>query len=272
MVINKQPILLIGASGNVGIELAQHLSDRGWTLRLTDRRPYPQPLPHGATFFEADLADASTISRLVDGCYAIVHFGAYVGYGSFDDVLDPSIRGTYNVFDAARRFNSRVVYASSNHVVGFHDTGEMLDANCALRPDSFYALAKIYGEMLARLYWDKHGVDSAVLRIGSCFAEPRSARELSTWLSFADCCRLVHCALTAPKLGCSVIWGASANVHSYWRRDDRALIGWAPQDSADEYADKFSDTTVESQARYQGGRFCQYEFSRRDHGVVSRVE
>lgn len=261
----QRPVLLTGASGNIGKEIAQHLAACGWTLRLTDRCPFSEALPPRATFHEADLADASALTRLADGCEAIVHFGAFVGYGSFDDVLDPSIRGTVNVYDAARRFNTRVVYASSNHVVGFHETGNTLDADCDLRPDSFYALAKAYGELLARLYWDKHGVPSAVLRIGSCFPQPRSARELATWLSPDDCGRLVHKALAAPELQYCVVWGASNNSRTYWRGDDRACIGWEPEDSADVHEKRLGPATPDDPVtRFQGGRFCTYDFSRRD--------
>ncbi|MCU0984574.1 MAG: hypothetical protein MUC89_06480 [Acetobacteraceae bacterium] len=46
-----------------------------------------------------------------------------------------------------------------------------------------------YGELMGRLYWDKHGVENVNLRIGSSFPEPIDARMLATWLSYADLCR-----------------------------------------------------------------------------------
>src|SRR3712207_9306172 len=65
-------------------------------------------------------------------------------------------------------------------------------ADCAFRPDGYYGLSKAYGELMGRLYWDKHGVENVNLRIGSCFPEPTDARMLSTWLSYADLVRLVR--------------------------------------------------------------------------------
>ena len=61
------------------------------------------------------------------------------------------------------------MFASSNHSIGFHERTTMLDADCDFRPDSFYGLSKAYGELMGRLYWDKHGVENVNVRIGSCF-------------------------------------------------------------------------------------------------------
>ena len=51
------------------------------------------------------------------------------------------------------------------------------------RPDTFYGLSKSFGEDLAQLYWDKHGLETVSVRIGSCFPEPTSVRMLSVWMS-----------------------------------------------------------------------------------------
>ena len=80
------------------------------------------------------------------------------------------------------------------------------------RPDTFYGLTKTFTEDLASLYWDKYGIETVCLRICSCFPEPADRRMLWSWLSFADCVRLVAAALTAPRVGFSVIYGTSDNA------------------------------------------------------------
>ena len=96
------------------------------------------------------------------------------------------------IFSKARAATSaRVIFASTNHTIGFHERSEPLTEDCHFRPDSFYGLSKAYGELLARHYWDKHGVESGLLRIGSCFEVPADQRQLSTWLSFRDLTDLV---------------------------------------------------------------------------------
>jgi uronate dehydrogenase len=117
---------------------------------------------------------------------------------------------------------------------------------------------------MGRLYWDKHGVESVNIRIGSCCPAPVDARMLSTWISPADLARLCLCAVTAPRTGWAVVWGASANPDSFWAGDDRALIGWQPQDSAAAFRDRVGhlrsgDPVAE---RFQGGAFAARGHSR----------
>jgi uronate dehydrogenase len=76
---------------------------------------------------------------------------------------------------------------------------------------------------------------------------------------------VVRCVL-AQGVTCNLIWGASANSRSFWGGDDRALIGWAPEDSADGYAalvaGRVSDNPV--QERCQGGAYAAAGYSRGD--------
>ena len=260
----QKPVLLTGASGNLGRQLVTYLAARGWNLRLTDIAPFPGAVPAGCTFTRADLSNGVDILRLAEGCGMILHFGGVSGERPFDDVIGPNIRGLYHIYEAARREGARVLFASSNHAIGFHERAEPLDADCQLLPDGYYGLSKAYGEMMGRLYWFKHGVESVSVRIGSCFPEPTEERMLSTWLSYADLCRLCERATLADSTGCIVLWGASANARTFWRGDARGKIGWLPQDSADIYAGQLlgktsGDPVIEL---YQGGGYTRIEYSR----------
>jgi uronate dehydrogenase len=258
-------VLLTGASGNLGRMLTKALAAEGWTLRLTDITPFPDPIPAGAAFTRADLNDGVTILRLAEGCHAIVHLGGVSVERPFEEVIGPNIRGLYHIYEAARRQHARVIFASSNHSVGFHERTESLAADTQFLPDGFYGLSKAYGELMGRLYWFKHGVESVFIRIGSCFPEPTNARMLASWLSYPDLARLVVRCVTTEKVGCGVVWGASDNQRmTWWRDDDRATIGWTPQDSADPFAGqlagKVSGDPIEE--RYMGGNFCALDYSR----------
>ena len=263
-----KPVLLTGASGNLGRALARALGARGWTLRLTDIAPFPDALPEGATFERADLGDGPTVLRLAEGVGAILHFGGISTEHPFETVLGPNIRGVFHIYEAARREKARVIFASSNHAIGFHERPEVagtapLDADCALRPDSFYGLSKAYAELMGRLYWDKHGVENVNVRIGSSFPEPVDRRMLSTWLSYDDLVSLCERAVLAERTGHAVIWGASANPDTYWGTDHRDRIGWQPRDSAEAYRDRVGEKRADAVSeRYQGGGYTVAGYTR----------
>ena len=262
--IPQKPVLLTGASGALGRQLAKALDAAGWTLRLTDIVPFPDKLPAKATFTKADLNDGVIVLRLAEGCGTIVHLGGIAVERPFEEVLGANIRGLYHIYEAARRERARVLFASTNHTIGFHERSEPLDNDCQFIPDGYYGLSKAYGELMGRMYWYKHGVENVNIRIGSCFPEPVDARMLSTWLSYGDLTRLVTRATLAEKTGSCVVWGASRNSRTYWRHDSREAIGWLPQDSADPYAGQLAGKASGNpvQERYQGGPYTVIDYTR----------
>jgi len=267
MSIPAKPVLLTGASGMLGRVLAPALAAKGWNLRLTDIAPFPDAVPAGTSFTRADLEDGAMILRLAEGCGTILHFGGISVEHPFETVIGPNIRGLYHAYEAARREKARMVFASSNHAIGFHERSTVLDDDCTFRPDGYYGLSKAYGELMGQLYWDKHGVDSVFLRIGSCIAEPIDDRMLSTWLSFPDMIRLAERSALAEISGCHVVWGVSNNGRmGWWRGDARELIGWTPEDSVDRYTEQLDGKTSGNPVaeRYQGGGFCARDYSRTD--------
>lgn len=261
-----KPVLLTGASGALGRQLTKYLAGLGWTLRLTDITPFPDPVPDGSSFTRVDLTQGLDVLRVAEGCGMILHFGGVSVERPFNEVLGPNISGLYHIYEAARREGARVLFASSNHAIGFHERSEKLDDDCQLMPDGYYGLSKAYGELMGRMYWFKHGVENVNVRIGSSLPEPVDARMLSTYLSFADLCRLCERATLAEKTGSCVIWGASNNARSFWGDDSREAIGWEPLDSADGYAGqlkgKLSGNDVVE--RYQGGAYTVIDRTRKD--------
>jgi uronate dehydrogenase len=264
----EKPVLLTGASGNLGRVLARDLAALGWTLRLTDITPFPDPLPPRARFERADLNDGLALVRMAEGCGAILHFGGVSVEQPFEAVAGPNLRGLYHVYEAARREAARVVFASSNHAIGFHERPQgneaKIDVDCDFRPDGYYGLSKAYGELMGRMYWDKHGVENVNLRIGSCVEQPVNARMLSTWLSFGDLTRLAAAAVTAPRTGHCVIWACSNNPAGFWGQDHRDRIGWQPRDNAEAWRAQLGHRTSGDpvEERYQGGPYCSIGYSR----------
>ncbi|WP_460437297.1 NAD-dependent epimerase/dehydratase family protein, partial [Ancylobacter sonchi] len=261
---DARPLLLTGAAGALGRMLAGKLARPDRPLVLSDIIEPAYDLPENTRFIAADLADRAAVIRLGADFSAVLHFGAASTERDFEDILGPNILGPHHIFDLARASRARVIFASSNHAIGFHRRGEMLDEDCDLRPDGYYGLSKAYGELLARLYWDKHGLESLSIRIGSCIERPTDIRHLSTWQSYGDLVRLVEAGLSTAALGCRIAWGVSANARSWWVRHDEAM-GGAPLDDAEPYADAVvpgAAETDEVSARYQGGTFCASGYDR----------
>ena len=267
--MTEKPILLTGASGALGRMLAHELAAAGFTLRLTDIQPFPDPLPARASFVKADLDEALAVVRQAEGCSTILHFGGVSVERPFEEIIGPNLRGLYHIYEAARREGARVVFASSNHTIGFHERPQgnaaRLDYDCQFRPDGYYGLSKAYGELMGRMYWDKHGVENVNVRIGSCLPKPNNARGLSTWLSYPDLARMMIRCILAERVGHAVIWGASANPASFWAQDHRNRIGWQPEDSAETYRAEIEKVVTDDpvEERYQGGFYCPIEYSRK---------
>lgn len=230
-------LLLTGAAGGLGTLMRGLLPDYGYDLRLLDVRPIPDA-PEAIT---ADLTDAEALRTAVTGVDAIVHLAGISLEAPFEKILHSNIEGTYRLYEAAREAGvRRVVFASSNHAVGHTprpaEGGPLIPVDTPRRPDTYYGLSKSFGEDLAQLYWDRHGIETVSVRIGSCFPEPTSVRMLSLWLSPADGARLLHAALTAEDVGHTVVYGSSANTRLWWDLDSARALGYEPRDDSEPYA------------------------------------
>jgi uronate dehydrogenase len=232
-------VLLTGAAGGVGTLMRELLPQYGYELRLLDLVPV-DGAPDAIT---ADLADKDALREAVRGVDAIIHLAGISVEAPFEKILRANIEGTYNLYEAAREEGvRRVLFASSNHAVGFtpRPVGDdpLIPVSTPRRPDTFYGLSKGFGEDLAQLYWDLHGVETVSVRIGSCFRKPTNVRMLSIWLSPADCARLLHAALTADDVKHTVVYGSSANTRLWWDLSTARALGYDPQDDSEPYAEK----------------------------------
>ena len=255
-------LLLTGAAGGLGLALRERLKANCAILRLSDRVDFG-PAGDCEEVLLADLADADAVSAMVQGVDAIVHLGGVSVEGVFGPILQANILGVYNLYEAARKHGvKRVVFASSNHVTGFYRQSETITPDQPARPDSLYGVSKAFGEDLSRFYFDRYGIETACVRIGSSFPEPRDRRMLASWLSFDDLHRLITACLTTPVLGHSIIFGMSDNAVTWWDNAQARHIGYAPQDSSDPFREAVYARTPmpdlnDPAVQFQGGGFVK---------------
>ena len=179
-------ILMTGASGGIGTSLRKLLPPIYPDLLLSDLKA-PADLGRNEKFKAAELSDPAQVEAICEGVDGILHFGGHSVEGPWDSILQSNIIGGYNLFEAARKKGvKRVVFASSNHAVGFYPRHHRIGTDVTARPDSRYGVSKVFGEAVGALYADKHGLKVTCIRIGNFGDMPLDRRRLSIWLKPED--------------------------------------------------------------------------------------
>ncbi len=228
-------ILVTGAAGGIGTRMRQMLPSIYPDIRWSDIRK-PDDLKAGEEFVAADLAQLDQVEAAVKGCEAIVHFGGFSVEGSWETILAANIIGCRNMYEAAYRHGvKRVIFASSNHAVGFYKRTEKIGVDVTVRPDSRYGVSKAFGEAMGALYADKHGLRVTCLRIGNFGDAPIDVRRLSIWLKPEDLVQLVRIGLEHPDIHFEIFYGASDNAAAWWDNSNAHKFGYSPTGRAEDF-------------------------------------
>ena len=260
-----QRVLITGAAGGIGRRLRTDIRGLYPIVRLSDQAPL-DPAGPGEEVMNADLADLAACEAMCTGVDGIIHLGGQAIEADWETVLQANIVGCYNLFEAARRQGvKRVVFATTNHVIGFYRRGQRIDHAVPPRPDSRYGVSKAFGEALGRLYADKHGLRVLNIRIGNCGDRPLDRRRLSIWISPRDFLQLARIGLEHPDLHYEIVYGASENDRTWWDNANVYRLGYRPQDESELFAPDILAAEPEAAdlvaEQFQGGPFCSAEFT-----------
>jgi nucleoside-diphosphate-sugar epimerase len=270
----SRKVLITGAYGLVGNVVYGHLAQdpEAYDVYGLARRRHPSDrviedrmheIPE-ERFFLVDLVDWEGIQRAVQGTDTVVHMAADPrGMSSWNSILNNNIIGTYHVLEACRLAEvKRVIFASSIQVnFGFrlgtsHRAALDMPAKGAsldrlpvthqqpTRPPNLYAASKVWGEALAYVYSHSHEMSCICVRIGWVTAEDSPPTQQypwssTVWCSQRDIAQLVErCICAPPSLRFDVFYGISNNrVRFADIEHAREVVGYAPQDRAEDYAD-----------------------------------
>nr|WP_314860103.1 NAD(P)-dependent oxidoreductase [uncultured Undibacterium sp.] len=253
-------ILLTGAAGGLGRVLRERIKPWADIVRLSDICEIGE-IREGEEFVKCDLSDKAAVLAMIDSVDAVLHFGGISTEKNFEAIVQANIIGTYNLYEAVHKCKvKRVIFASSNHTMGYYRTTDLVDADMPRRPDGMYGVSKCFGEDLSRYFYDRFGIETVCIRIGSSFPEPVDKRMMITYCSYDDLVELLRCSLFTPRVGHTITFGVSNNPGKWWDDKKAGHLGFQAKDSSTKFAGKFPDcahyppiedvTTI-----FQGGGF-----------------
>lgn len=226
-------LAITGGGGRIATAIRPLLREH-YRIRLLDVREPPAGLD-GDEYLQLDITNLKDAERAFAGANAVLHLaGNPSTSASWAEVRKDNIEGTNSVYEAARRQGARkVVFASTNHVMGFYNLEGSwpIDTVSAIRPDSLYGVSKAFGEALGRYYSDAFDMSMICLRIGWFTPnDPTSAPLSPLWISARDLAQIVlRCLETDRKFG--IYNATSNNPQAHWDLGSaRAELGYEPVD------------------------------------------
>ncbi len=250
----KPKVLITGASGLIGRLTIAGLSHK-YEFSGLNRRPVP-----GIPCLQADIGDAEAIKPAFPGMEMVLHLACYTGEDNWEDTMHATVMGTLNVFRAAQEASvKRVVFMSTGSTMCGYEwdddkpygklaRGEydkvtapwpLLDYRDLPRPDSRYAVGKLFGEACGRWFADRYGMSVPVIRLGAVLDNdrPRLIRHFPGYLSQADAVQIIDKCLSAPLSLKYMIFDALSDNKVRWRDTSPAkeILGWRPTGSSDQF-------------------------------------
>lgn len=181
-------VLVTGGAGFIGSHLTDLLLERpGYRVTVLDKLTYAgttmnlrahDPDPR-FRFERGDVADPSTVDRLVEQADTVVHAAAESHVDrSIEDSLAfvrSNVLGTQVVLEACREHAKPLLYVSTDEVYGSGADGAFAEED-PMHPNSPYAASKAGADLLCRSYVVTYGMPVTVIRGTNAFG-PRQHPE-----------------------------------------------------------------------------------------------
>ena len=204
-------------------------------------------------YFKADITDLEDLKKVfakIGKIDYVIHLAADPRPDApWDSVLQNNIIGLHNVYEAAMIYKiKKVIFASSVHATGGYEgfppalheqeNPKKIKTADPVRPDGDYGASKVFGEVVARQYYELYGLQSICIRIGSFSTvnKPDSERYKRMYLSHRDAVRLFHKALES-NINFGIYYGTSNNTGAfYYIENAKKDLGYDPQDDGSKVA------------------------------------
>ena len=241
---------ITGASGTVGKVLMEGLADSYALTAFTQREAdFPSMI--------VNFDKAREVEGVFTGLDAVIHLAADPSpMAAWEQVRDHNLEGMYQVMEECRRSQvRRIVFASTNHTQHGNTiltTPETLDPAKKVRmklsdrpnPDSLYAVSKLFGENIGKLYSERFGIEFVGLRIGWIVPEntplvmqgtPAEDYLRAMFLSHRDCVAAHRRALEVEAKYTLAYVVSSNGRRVFDLEETRVELGWVPEDDAETF-------------------------------------
>lgn len=175
-------MLVTGGAGFIGSNFVrkllseQYLGTMDLDIQVLDKLTYAGTAENLSTiktdprwtFVPGDICDAALVTEVIRGASVVVHFAAETHVDrSIDNARDfvvTNVIGTQTILNAALRANvGKIVVVSTDEVYGTIDSGSW-DEDHKLEPNSPYSASKAAADLLARSYYQTHGLPVCITR------------------------------------------------------------------------------------------------------------
>lgn len=163
-------ILLTGATGFIGYNIATTLLDNGYAVRMLVREPVLNRLKHkNAEFIIGDIRNYDDVWKAIDGCDIVIHTAGLFTFDNSrrDEIYEVNVKGTENICKAIveNRAIQRFVYTSSAATIGkAHHALSDENTNFNLwKISSHYKKSKVLAENVVWKYHEQDNIPAIIL-------------------------------------------------------------------------------------------------------------
>jgi NAD dependent epimerase/dehydratase len=185
-------ILVTGADGFIGSHLVETLvadgarvrafvyynsfNSWGWLETLSS-----EIMDH-VEIFAGDIRDPNGVREAMKGIDDVYHLAALIGipfsYHSPDSYVDTNVKGTLNVLQAARDFQTRRILVTSTSEVYGTAQAVPIDESHPRQPQSPYSATKIAADSLAEAFYRSFELPVTIVRPFNTYGPRQSARAI----------------------------------------------------------------------------------------------
>lgn len=181
--------LVTGADGFIGSHLVEHLIEKGLDVKAFTYYnsfnkwgwidTFPKEKQREIEIFSGDIRDPNGVREAMKGVDVVFHLAALIAipfsYHSPDSYVDTNIKGTLNILQAARDFDTRVLVTSTSEVYG---TAQYvpIDERHPFQGQSPYSATKIGADRLAESFYRSFNLPVTIVRPFNTYGPRQSAR------------------------------------------------------------------------------------------------